>query len=345
MRKFKDSEYALYKQICSMRQDGLKKSLSEMLKEKYKEVIETDKYIYAIGNIPITLVAHMDTVFHFPPREFFYDREANVVWSPEGAGADDRAGIFAILFILKSHFRPSIIFTTDEEKGCIGADGLAYDIPMALTETKYVIQLDRRGKEDCVFYDCDNKDFEKYVEKFGFKTAIGSFSDISVICPTWKIAGVNLSVGYFDEHTSSERLYVSYLFSTISKVIRMLNDAENSPIFEYIENPYNKFFYQKYGYGYGAPTGSGFMGTDTPGVEIEKCEHCGNYFDEYEMFPVKCGDKLELYCCDCIADDHIHWCKYCQDAFYAEGAEVLCPDCVKIIKGALDSDDVREFTY
>lgn len=336
MRKFKDNEYALYKQICGMRQENLKKSLADMLNQKYKKVIETDKYIYAIGDIPITLVAHMDTVFKFPAKEFYYDKDANVVWSPEGGGADDRAGVFAILFILKSHFRPSIIFTTDEERGCLGADAFVSEVPEALTETKYVIQLDRRGKEDCVFYDCYNNDFEEYVETFGFKTAIGSFSDISVICPAWGIAGVNLSVGYFNEHTTAEYLNVGYLFNTITRVIQMMNKVDGAQAYKYIENPYYKRW--NYGYGYGAdiplPYGYGPMED-----EIIKCSHCGKFYDEYEMFPVKGKDGLtEWYCCDCIADDHIHWCKYCQDAFYAEGAEVLCPDCVKIIKGALNED-------
>lgn len=333
MRKFKDVEYALYKQICSMSQKGLKDSLSDMIHKKYDDVIETDQYIYAIGDIPITLVAHMDTVFKFPAKEFYYDREANVVWSPDGGGADDRAGVFAILYILKSHFRPSIIFTTDEEKGCIGAEALTTDIPMALTETKYIVQLDRRGKDDCVFYDCYNQEFEKYVNHFGFKTAIGSFSDISIICPFWKIAGVNLSVGYFNEHSTAEYLNVGYLFNTITKVIRMLNDAENAKQHIYIESPWMK----QYGYAYGY--GSTLMDGYGPGEsEMMKCGHCGHYYDEYEMFPVKTNGTMTFYCPDCIADDHIHWCKYCQDAFYAEGDEVLCPDCVKLIKGVLNEN-------
>lgn len=322
MRLFKDTEYSLYKQICGMRQSNLKANLSSVLHQKYSQVIETDKYIYAIGDIPITLVAHMDTVFAYPPYEFYYDRQANVVWSPEGMGADDRAGVFAILFILRSHLRPSIIFTTDEEKGCIGADQLIMDIPQALTDTRYIIQLDRRGKDDCVFYDCANDDFEQYINKFGFKTALGSFSDISIICPYWKIAGVNLSIGYFNEHSTNEILHVNYMFNTIFKVIKMLNDADKTSQYEYIENPYSLAY--GYNYKYLSPTEG-----------ILKCSHCGKYCDEYEMFPVMHGDAIDFICPDCIADNHIHWCKYCQDAFYAEADETICPNCTQMIKGAV----------
>ena len=32
-----------------------------------------------------------------------------------------------------------------------------------------MIELDRRGKNDCVFYDCYCPDFIEYVEQFGFE--------------------------------------------------------------------------------------------------------------------------------------------------------------------------------
>ena len=71
---------------------------------------------------------------------------------------------------------------------------------------KAIFQLDRRGSDECVFYDCDNPDFIKYVESFGFKEAYGSFSDISIIAPAWGVAAANLSVGYYLEHSNAEYL-------------------------------------------------------------------------------------------------------------------------------------------
>ena len=43
--------------------------------------------------------------------------QKNVMISPDGLGADDRAGVFMIMNIVKAGFRPHVIFTTDEE-GC-----------------------------------------------------------------------------------------------------------------------------------------------------------------------------------------------------------------------------------
>jgi hypothetical protein len=162
-----------------MTQGSLHKTLKTCLDKYYKEVVCTDDYVMAYGTIPIALVAHMDTVFKQPPQDIYYDREQNVIWSPEGGCGDDRTGVFAILKILQSGLRPTIIFTTDEESGGLGAVQLVTDFPEAPVDIKYIIQLDRRGSNDCVFYDCENEEFEQYVETFGFITGFGSFSDIA----------------------------------------------------------------------------------------------------------------------------------------------------------------------
>ena len=92
---------------------------------------------------------------------------------------------------------------------------------------KFAIELDRKGSEDMVFYDCKNKSFEDYIGKFGFKTAFGSSSDIRKLCPAWGIAGVNLSHGVYNCHTKEELIYVDEMFATINKVINILEDEES----------------------------------------------------------------------------------------------------------------------
>jgi hypothetical protein len=89
------------------------------------------------------------------------------MWSPQGLGSDDRAGIFAILQIVQSGLRPSIILTTDEERGGLGAQKLAKrECPIPFL--RYMIQLDRHGNNDCVFYDRFCPSFIEHIESFGF---------------------------------------------------------------------------------------------------------------------------------------------------------------------------------
>ena len=183
------------------------------------------------------LVAHMDTVEKEPPKDIYYDQEAKVMWSPQLLGADDRAGIYAILQIIEAGYRPSVIFTKDEEQGCAGTQAIATKIPdCPLENLKAIFQLDRRGSKDCVFYDCDNQDFTKYVESFGFEEDTGSFSDISILGPAWGVAAVNLSVGYYNEHSKYEYLKCNELDETIEKVKKILDNVAEMPNFSYIES-------------------------------------------------------------------------------------------------------------
>lgn len=321
MRLLKQDEYILFERLVSLTQAGMHKTMAAYLQSKYKNVIVHEKYIVAVGDIPIALVAHMDTVFKYPVDNMYYDQRKGVLWSPEGLGADDRAGIFAILQILKTGLRPSVILTTDEECGGLGASELA-SLTCPIPDLKYMIQLDRRGTNDCVFYDCYNPDFIEYVESFGFCEKWGTFTDISVLMPAWQVCGVNLSVGYEDEHSVSEVLFIKPLFDTINKVIKMLR-VEEIPTFQFEE--LKSHWYRGWG---NISTLSPYEDTDIYGAHCAGCHHL---FSEYEMIPVKAKDgSTKFYCPDCIVDK-VHWCTYCGEA-YEHGASPYqnkCKDCIK----------------
>lgn len=317
MRLMRDSDYKTFEQLCACTQGGLKATMSKYLRTKYKNIIETKDYICAEGDIPIALVAHMDTVFKTPAMEVYYDRQKNVIWSPYGLGADDRAGVFAIIQIIKQGLRPHIILTTDEECGALGATKLAA-AGCPFEDLRYVIQLDRRGACDCVFYDCDNQKFIEYVEDFGFVEAIGSFSDISMLCPAWQIAGVNLSVGYYNEHSVSETLQVGHLLSTIDKVANMLRE-EVIPSFVYIKAKRAFDWYHWIG--------------KSQTIDDTHCSNCHREFKSDELIPVKMINGLmSHYCVDCISDASIDFCNKCGEAYEKNGHEPnekygMCEDC------------------
>ena len=235
----------LMKKLCNLNEEKIYKILLEYLFSCNYKVFHKDNYIYAEGTLPICLLAHMDTVFKAPPAEnqFIYDQEQSILWAPYGAGFDDRAGIYCIIAILESGLRPSLVFTKGEESGGIGANDLIADHPKCpFHRCNALIQLDRANYNDSVFYNCDNQRFEDYINKYGFKTDLGTFTDISIIAPSWKIAAVNLSVGYVDEHSESERLYCNWCDETIEKVKKIVEESVGMPYFKYI--PY-KFTKQK----------------------------------------------------------------------------------------------------
>ena len=240
MKTLNQQELKSIEQFFQLTQPQLLKAMKHYLATKYDKVIATKEYIIAVGDIPVGLVAHLDTVFKFVPNDIYYDRVKNVMWSPDGLGADDRAGVYSIMQLLKAGFKPTVILATDEELGCVGELKIAADFPVAPTELKYIIELDRRGSNDCVFYECNNSKFDEYVESFGFVTNFGSFSDISVICPQWKVAGANLSIGYYNEHSVSETLHIGQMYDTIKKVRHMLENANTAEFFEYDGRRYQR---------------------------------------------------------------------------------------------------------
>lgn len=277
----------LMKKLCSMNTKKLYSTILKFLKTQgYTNIRATNMYIVAEGKLPICLVAHMDTVFPAPPTEFFYDQEKTTLWSPSGLGADDRAGIYIILNLIANGFRPTVIFTDLEEKGGIGADALIRKYPNCPIEgCKALIQLDRQGMKDAVYYDCNNKDFEKKISSYGFVTDWGTFSDISVIAPQWGIAAVNLSVGYEREHTYTEILNTSDCDATMYKVQSMLKDCIHWPKYKYIPAP-PQFF----------------LGGKEPWWSANKCEYCGRRLNTNQGRVV--GDQAKpeemmLLCDDC----------------------------------------------
>lgn len=310
----RDDKYGTFKMIFKASQRQLLSAMNTYLGEMYgrENIIYNDKYIIAKGDIPIGLVAHLDMVHAFnKDKELFYDREEQVVWSPQGLGADDRAGVFCIVDILEeTGLRPTVILTTDEELGGIGASAIVDDFKAPPCDLKFLIELDRSGVDDSVFYDCDNRKFEDYVNSFGFTTDWGSFSDISFICPQWNVAGVNLSIGYFNEHRLSEYLDVKWMLRTRDKVVDMLVEADFAEHYEYVKARKSSLYY-------GA----------VESINREICWGCMDYHDDDLMLEVN-GEK---YCGDCYAKI-FSTCVRCNKEFYNEdGLNIQCYECRNLI--------------
>lgn len=328
-------EKTLFKSILGATQEGIIESFAKLLPSLYdeKEIIITKEYIIAKGQIPVGIVAHMDTVHKTPVVELFHDEEQNILWSPQGLGADDRAGVYGMIEILKQGYRPTLILTTDEEIGGLGASKLVGDYPEMPTELNYLIELDRRGSNDCVFYDGDNLEFEKYIENFGFKSDWGSFSDIAVLCPVWGIAGTNLSIGYYNEHTKAEYLNLDDMFNTLDRVCGILENVKEDDKFIYIPGPTCDF--QRGAAWWEYSTNSSVSAKDIIGATYgygdmsetdELCWGCLGTFDSSMI--IDKGDE-GTYCGDCYAKEYSTCVKCKEDFLDRDKKELCCKSCRK----------------
>ena len=214
------------------------KDLAEKIREEFAKdgvslpILAKNKYLYVCpkqDTTPFLLVAHLDTVHH--DRVKTICQSDNILMSPQGIGGDDRCGVYSLLYIYKnSPIHPYLLFTFNEEVGGLGALAFCDDFEKGnfqeLKSVKCIIELDRKGKNDAVYYEDTNEVFQNYITSKGFKTQFGSFSDISYIAPTLNISAVNLSIGYHNPHTVGEYINLKQMYKTIEKVINIIKETE-----------------------------------------------------------------------------------------------------------------------
>ena len=293
----------------------------------------------------MALSAHMDTVWETSKdHEIFYDRHKNVMVSLRGGGFDDKAGIFMILKILEEGFRPHVVFCADEESGSLGADKLVETFPTCpFGDCRFIVMLDRRNFVDCVFYDCDNEEFTAYIEKFGFKEAWGTFTDICTLCPAWEMAGVNLSIGYMNEHTAYETLHVGAMYNTLNKVKMILSQPdEDIKYFKYIRSAvaYGRWWHSYYN-------------DDEPQNYDDKCCICGKQLDKNKTYLYTNamrldGTTISTFCEDC-GPKYVDYCEVCGEAFEIDPKMpdmMICPKCYDFyVNGDYPDEFDRDYKY
>lgn len=232
--------------VLTKTQSEMQEWLPEVLADYGYQIKVTDYMIQAISseeNQPC-LVAHLDTI-NTKRKNYSYgsyystgstlstvtstekDRtpevqdilvtERYILLSPECKssiqclGADDRVGVKTILDILEMGLRPHILFTTDEEVGCVGSrKAVEENVLEGLKMASMLIQIDR-GVHECSWHEMVTYDFdpESHKEIFDelrktYTMATGSYTDVAVLGPHLDKPIVNVSASYRHEHTTDE---------------------------------------------------------------------------------------------------------------------------------------------
>lgn len=236
------------KKIFQAEQKKLKKFLLKFLQKNGYDTIYNHKgFLYVPGDIPVLLCAHMDTVHKEIPKVFHENN--GYISSPQGIGGDDRCGVQIITEIIDEGLKPHILFTEDEELGCVGAELFSLyleeetnfaSLKSDISPVNFIIELDRRGDNDAVYYSCGTPEFEEMISKYGFVIQQGSYSDIVEIAPALGVAAVNLSAGYYSEHTLSEYISLEDMENTKNRVIQILK-YESDTRYEYINETYELY--------------------------------------------------------------------------------------------------------
>lgn len=153
-------------------------------------------------------------------------------------GADDRAGVTAIFELLDQivvkktlPFKGTLLvsFFLDEEIGCVGSSKSDFEF---VQQADFAITFDRRGNSDIVVgtygVGFSNQAIVDWLDKFSiqkgynFTCVEGGISDAYTIANDMGINSVNLSVGYYNEHTDNEYLVLDELENTIKFASELL---------------------------------------------------------------------------------------------------------------------------
>jgi hypothetical protein len=149
-------------------------------------------------------------------------------------GADDKVGCTIMTMMIRAGCPGTYVFFQGEEVGCIGSGKMADETPML--DYDACISLDRRGYDSVithqrgsracsdawaqqlatVIHDESNGEIALKCDPTGVFTDSAEFTDLIPEC-------TNLSVGYFSQHTHSEKTDVAFSYSLCCALIKVAN--------------------------------------------------------------------------------------------------------------------------
>jgi hypothetical protein len=151
-----------------------------------------------------------------------------------GIGGDDRAGCYLAYDQLqyKIHLAPHILLVSGEETDNEGVLAFINANP-ELKGIDLFLDLDSHGCGTYTWYGEEKNPACAFVEQFGFiDSECGYMSTISFLQDYYGTPAVNLSVGYYDEHTYEEYIDIDAVALTRKKLNRILNHGYTKEINE-----------------------------------------------------------------------------------------------------------------
>jgi hypothetical protein len=260
---------------------------------------DTDNFVFYRSKSPILLQAHVDTVRDEKKELKIFGNK--ILYANGILGADDRAGIYAILKIVEQckvlGVLPNVLLTNYEETGGKGMS--AFCKKVKAKELKHInlcIALDRQGVGEYVTYNDLPAEVDNYMQWFGFIESEGTFSDCQIFCKKFKIPSVNVSVGYHHQHTVSECLHMDELNLTINRLI----DVIVSPISTRYKTTGDPKWELDYGNAWGSRNWGSNYKWDNKSKKWENnslvgdyCEFCGEKVDK-----IYYNYDSQMYICD-----------------------------------------------
>lgn len=217
----------------SMGEDNFISTYIHPLKPEVKCDDEGNVLAYVVdnskGKSTILWSSHIDTMHRNKTKD--PDQLMQEVWVDEEGiafvsdkddclGADDGAGIWLMLEMIKADCAGTYIFHRGEEKGCWGSSRMAVHHATWLSNFTHAIAFDRRGNTSIITHQtgargCSDALGNRFIELLnmgheldptGVYTDTAEYMELIPEC-------VNVSAGYQGEHSSRETLDTNYILA------------------------------------------------------------------------------------------------------------------------------------
>jgi hypothetical protein len=223
---------------------GTENELKNQLPKGFKED-QCGNFYLQIGTNPSTMfTCHLDTADRSQKKvKHIIDGDIIKTDGDSILGADDKAGMTVILYMIEKQVPGLYYFFIGEERGCVGSSRLQR-IWEKTEFSKYItkcVSFDRRGTDSVIteqFYGvCCSNEFAKLLshelnlaetsfryspDPTGIYTDSAQFTGLISEC-------TNISVGYYSEHTHNERQDIKHLEKLCQAVVKI--DWESIPTF------------------------------------------------------------------------------------------------------------------
>jgi len=188
---------------------------------------EYGNYFIKIGESNTMFTSHFDTACskQNPVNLITFEKDNDRFITTDGKtilGADDKAGVTIMLYMIENKIPGLYYFFIGEERGGIGSIALASNKNhQNLNGIKKCISFDRRGYTSIIthqlFESCCNDNFADALCQEFIKNGINmQKDDTGIFTDSANFIGIienctNISVGYFNEHSTQEYQNISYL--------------------------------------------------------------------------------------------------------------------------------------
>jgi hypothetical protein len=204
---------------------GSEDILVESMRELFPKGMQKDEwgnYFYKVGDSRSIFAAHLDTVSkEWGNVNHVFDGDLIKTDGKTTLGADDKAGITVLLWMIKNNVPGLYYFFIGEEVGCIGS-GNAAKFGFFKGNYDRIISFDRRDVGSIITYQsssrCCSDDFAdalckelNWTNGLNYKKDTGGVYTDSAEFTHLIPECTNVSVGYYREHTTSESQDIIHL--------------------------------------------------------------------------------------------------------------------------------------